>query len=91
MIKIAGAVFLALVAVCAATNSQGVLYPFEINEVLVCHVENPFKDIVGEPEVIPEVPPRIPFDSPILVNDGFIQGIGGINLEYELWLPQISR
>ena len=67
--------------VCA-TNSNGVLYPFEINEQLVCHERNPFSNVPGEPASRPSRIPRIPFDVPI-PNRNTVP-------ESQIWLPQES-
>ena len=82
MLKITGAVFLALVAACTAKNNNGVLYPFEINSQLDCHVLNPFENIPGQPKTISETPPRIPFDSPNVITDA------DTGESYKVYLPQ---
>ena len=85
MLRITGAVFLALVAVGVANNSQGVLYPFGINSQLDCHIVNPFEDIPGQPKTISETPPKIPFDSPTVITDA------DSGDSYKVYLPQSPR
>ncbi len=75
MSHITGVVLLALLAVCSATNRNGIIYPFPIDSLLVCHIKNPF-DIPGLPLSVPEPTPTLSL-APNNVNNG-----------RPIWLPQ---
>ncbi len=74
MSQITGVILLALLVVCSARVN--LIYPFEIDTLLVCHVPNPFGDIPGEPLSIPEATPRVSLAPTNVNNDGSYQ-----------WLP----
>lgn len=59
----AGIVLLTAVGLSSAVYPNGVLYPFDIESLLICHVENPLAGGENQPDFIPENIPRLPFDA----------------------------
>ena len=55
-------VFLAVVGLSSATFPNGVLYPFGIDTLLTCHVDNPLAGLEGQPATVPEEIPRLSFE-----------------------------
>lgn len=58
MSKITAVILLVLLAVGCRGTGQ-VLYPFPIESLLECHVQNPFARLVGQSPSVVELPPRL--------------------------------
>ena len=65
----AGIVLLATVGLSSAVYPFGVLYPFDIQSLLICHVENPLAGGENQPDFIPETIPRLPFEQIVMQGD----------------------
>lgn len=61
-IIIVGVILASTVALSNAGFPNGQLYPFTINDLLTCHVDNPRGDLEGEEAVVPEEIIRLPFE-----------------------------
>ena len=61
----------------SGTNQNGVVYPFDINNQLICYVDNPLKGLEGQEDVVPESIPRLPFAQ--IVKQG--------DFPNDIWLP----
>ncbi len=62
----------AVLAVVSGSNRDGVVYPFEITEQLVCHIPNPMRGAEGEADTIPEPLLRLPFAQTVQGNPNVI-------------------
>lgn len=62
-------IFLAVVGLSSASFPNGVLYPFDIESLLTCHVENPMGNVEGQAEFVPEDVPRLPFEQIVMQRD----------------------
>lgn len=62
MAALLAGIFLAVVGLSSAAFPDGPLYPFDIESLLTCHVENPMAGVEGQPEFIAEDVPRLPFE-----------------------------
>lgn len=62
IISTTAGIFLAVVGLSSAAFPDGPLYPFDIESLLTCHVENPMAGVEGQPEFIAEDVPRLPFE-----------------------------
>jgi len=67
--------------VVTSTNSEGVVYPFPIDNLLVCFVDNPLKSQAGQNDFIPEEIPRLNLNQIVRQN----------NHPNDIWLPEKAR
>ena len=56
---IVGLIALSCAIVQGTTNGQGLLYPFDISDTLICYEEVKLLD--GRTRIEPEQPPRLPY------------------------------
>lgn len=61
----AAGVLQTIVGLSSAAYPNGQLYPFEIDSLLTCHVDNPMAGLGGQPGTIPEELLRLSFDKPV--------------------------
>lgn len=64
--SIVAGIFLAVAGLSSAAFPNGVLYPFGINSLLTCHVDNPLAGEEGQDETIPEDIPRLSFEQIVM-------------------------
>ena len=60
---------MAILGVSFAAFPNGQLYPFEIDSLLVCHVENPLAGTEGADDFIAEDIPRLSFGQAVQQGD----------------------
>lgn len=81
LIHTVGIAFLAIAAVASGTSPDGPLYPFGIDSLLECHLDNPQSGLPGQPDTFIEEPPRL----------GFAQVVNQEGHPYVIWLPENTR